>query len=139
MTWRSKWNLYWDEPHPKPRHKRLQRSRRTGVELFILSVSLNMTWPVLQVGLVAASSWSLQDTENWRNGWNGFHTCPNLGNGSTGRDHETSKEPLLLMTDGPPVFLCHFSCTSQRFKQTARFSSSQEKNKIWESLFMQCM
>lgn len=32
LTWRSKWKLYWDEPHPPrpPCHKRLQRSRRRG-------------------------------------------------------------------------------------------------------------
>ena len=58
---------------------------------------------------MAASSWPLQDTENWRNG--------------TG-----VMDQMVEITDGPPVFLCHFSCASERFKQMAMIFLQSRKN-----------
>ena len=52
---------------------------RTPPDPLVTSGFKGLAGEASQVELVAASSWSLQDTENWRNGTG--------GNGSTGRDH----------------------------------------------------
>ena len=119
LTWRSKWKLYWDEPHPPrpPCHKRLQRSRRRGVKLW-------MHWFKHQ-------TWHGHDQSGRTRG------CEFL---ASARYRELEErhwvvDLLVEITDGPLVFfLCHFSCASERFKQMAMIFCSQERIQIWENL-----